>query len=100
LEHQGEQRDEGNDGKISWESAVMKRMMESFFGNIENTPPFLAETCCGSQGEGIDQGNDGRISYEYGELKKERPEHLKRELSRWVFQQAQAHTPSLLFVQM
>jgi hypothetical protein len=29
----------------------MKRMMESFFENIENTPPFLAETCCGSAKE-------------------------------------------------
>jgi hypothetical protein len=48
LEHQGEQRDEGNDGKISWEHAEMKRMMESFFGKIEKTPPFLAKTCCGS----------------------------------------------------
>jgi hypothetical protein len=52
------------------------------------------------QGEWIDEGNDGRISCQYRELKKEQPEHLKRELSRWVFQQAQAHTPSLLFVQM
>jgi hypothetical protein len=31
LEHQGERRDEGNDGKISWEHAGMKRMMERFF---------------------------------------------------------------------
>ncbi len=48
LEHQGERRDEGNDGKISWEHAEMKRMMEFFFGNIENTPPFPAETWCWS----------------------------------------------------
>jgi hypothetical protein len=34
LEHQGEQRDEGNDGKISWEHAEMKRMMEKSLGNM------------------------------------------------------------------
>jgi hypothetical protein len=51
------------------------------------------------QGERRDEGNDGKISCEYRELKKERPEHLKREFSGWVFQHAQAHTPSLLFVQ-
>jgi hypothetical protein len=53
-----------------------------------------------------DEENDGKFFWEHWEhttfsswdmLKKERPEHLKRELSRWVFQHAQAHTPSLLF---
>jgi hypothetical protein len=56
-----------NDGKFFWE-------------HWEHTTFSSWDLLWECQAERIDQGNDGKISYEYGELKKERPEHLKREL--------------------
>jgi len=40
----------------------MKRMMESFFGNIENVPPFSSgDLLLEHQEEQRDEGNDGKV---------------------------------------